>query len=495
MTRRNFLKLASRYAALTGASTMGFPLSLSANNTSSVTGYKALVILLQHGGNDSINMFIPSGDDAKSGYDNYASIRTTLKVDNENLALASANTPLVLSSGALNPYASNGSIRDAYTKGFYQNDAINGLAVNGLMPELAHLLSQEKVALLSNVGNLIQPTTKQDILAKTANLPPFLYSHNSQRKLTFNGVASVLDRSGWAGLVSDDWSQVNNGSIYGMNISLKGTTHLLQGKTTSPLVFGKRGPTQYKSAKRNVYDNWMNIAKNEKFTSFYNDLRQHSFNLQDVLVDDWNNITPPWTSSNAYGGDLFSPRDTETLGIKSDESLSTGLLAQLESVAKWAYIGKQRGLKRQIFYVQQGGYDTHANQTLSHGKLLRELSIALGDFQLAVGDMGMEEEVTLFNHSDFGRSIGNNGDGTDHAWGGHHFVLGGAVKGGLYGTLPDLTLGGEDDLTQKGRLIPSTSMSQYLATLVKWFGADAEMLAKLFPELKNFSQQDLEFMA
>ena len=157
ITRRNFLKLASRYAALTGVSTLGFPLSLSANNSASVAGYKALVVLLQHGGNDSINMFIPSGDDAKSGYDNYASIRTTLKVNDENLDLTAANTPLVLASGTSNPYASNGSIRDAYTKGFYQPTNSKGLAVNGLMPELAHLLNQGKVAMLSNVGNLIQP--------------------------------------------------------------------------------------------------------------------------------------------------------------------------------------------------------------------------------------------------------------------------------------------------------------------------------------------------
>jgi uncharacterized protein (DUF1501 family) len=108
--------------------------------------------------------------------------------------------------------------------------------------------------------------------------------------------------------------------------------------------------------------------------------------------------------------------------------------------------------------------------------------------------MGMEDEVTTFNLSDFGRSIGNNGDGTDHAWGAHHFVLGGAVTGGLYGKLPDLTLGGVDDISSKGRLIPSTSMSQYLGTIVKWFGADEAMLNGLFTERGNFTEKDLGFM-
>jgi uncharacterized protein (DUF1501 family) len=163
-------------------------------------------------------------------------------------------------------------------------------------------------------------------------------------------------------------------------------------------------------------------------------------------------------------------------------------------VAKWAKIGKDSGLKRQIFYVQHRAYETHANQAENHSNSLRELSLGLGDIQSALAEIGMEEEVTTFNLPDFGRSIGDNGAGTDHAWGGPHFVLGGAVTGGLYGTLPDLTLGGDDDISQKGRLIPTTSMSQYLGTIVKWFGADDAMLNGLFPERVNFAKTDLGFM-
>jgi uncharacterized protein (DUF1501 family) len=171
------------------------------------------------------------------------------------------------------------------------------------------------------------------------------------------------------------------------------------------------------------------------------------------------------------------------------------MLKQLKAVAKLAKIGKDRGLKRQIFYVKDGGYDTHNNQSQQHARKLRGLSLGLGDFYRALESMGMENEVTLISTSDFGRSTGDNGDGTDHAWGGSYFALGGAVKGGTYGVAPDLTLGSEDDYTHKGRLIPTTSNTQYFATVVRWFGLDDDSLHAIFPELKNFEQKDLGFMS
>ncbi|MCK5810808.1 MAG: DUF1501 domain-containing protein [Cocleimonas sp.] len=493
--RRDFLKSLGGYAALTGAASMGMPLSLFANNGSSLTGYKALIVILQHGGNDSINMFIPNGSDAKKGYENYAAIRTSLRVDNENLPLTVNNNRLVLSAGATNPYYRNSSLEAAYTKGFYPHAGIEGLATNGVMPELAHLVNQGKVAMIANAGNLIYPTTKADILSKSAQLPPFLYSHNSQRRLILNGFSTSLKRTaGWAGLIADEWNTVNSNSIYGMNMAIGSSSAMLRGQTTIPLLLSSSGPEKYLRIKREVYDNWLKTKKPEHYSTYYNALRKHSFSLQDTLGADWENNAPLWTSKNAYGDDLFSMPTTETLGIKTSESLKTSFLNDLKAVAKWAYIGKQKGLKRQIFYVRQGGYDTHSNQNAEHAQRLRALSLGLGDLQLALNDMGMGNDVTTFNISDFGRSIGNNGNGTDHGWGAHHFVMGGAVTGGLYGTLPDLTLGADDDASKKGRLIPTTSMSQYLATTVKWFGADEAMLQQLFPELNHFNQRDLGFM-
>ena len=491
MQRREFLKLTGGYAGLAGFASMGLPLSLFAGDGASLTGYKALVVVLQHGGNDSINMLIPSGTDVKKGYNNYASIRTSLAVSNNDLTAG-----LIQTAGKLdlttNPYAQNGNISEAYTKGFYKHANIDGLATHGLMPEFANLVNDGKVAMVANTGTLIQPTSKAQM--GSVPVPPYLFAHNNQRKLIFNGSSSQLNREGWAGLLADEWSNVNAGNIYGVNISLSGVTHLFEGASTDALILTSSGPIGYSSSiKRNIYDNWLNITQTEKHEKLYNNMRKHSFSVQDTLVADWNNAYT-FTATNAYGGELFSLPTKATLDFASGDRVKDSLLKQLKAVAKLAEIGKRTGLKRQVFYVVQGGYDTHANQVQNHSGLLRELSMALGDFQLALGELGMENEVTTFNLSDFGRSIGNNGDGTDHAWGAHHFVVGGAVTGGLYGTLPDLTLGGDDDASSKGRLIPTTSMSQYLGTIVKWFGADEAMLNGLFPERGNFAQQDLGFM-
>ena len=487
--RRDFLKLSASYGGMMALSSMGLPSSLFAN-APAFDDYKAIVVVLMHGGNDSINMFIPSGDDPLKGYDNYASIRSSLKVNNLDLSSKLGNET--------NPYSLNDSISSSYLKGFYKSDVIDGLATNALMPELAKLINDGNIAVVSNVGNLIQPTSREDVLNKTKPLPPFLYSHNSQRKLIFNGQANKLNKKGWAGAIADNWKNINNGSVYGMNISLSGVSHLLYGRNTNPLILKPKKITKYNyinsDVQRELYNKWINLEKNNIFETLYSNKRKHSFDVQDTIINDWDNQSPNFTSKNTYNEDLFSLPSNETLGISSNDSVQDNLLKQFKAVAKLAYIGKNKGLKRQIFYVKQGGYDTHSNQAQKHATLLRELSLGLGDFYSSLKDTNMENEITTFNISDFGRSIGNNGDGTDHAWGAHHFVMGGSVKGGLYGELPDLTLGGINDASNKGRLIPNISMSQYFNTIIKWFGADEATIRSIFPEIDNFSLKNIGFM-
>ncbi len=484
-SRRDFLKLSAA-----GVSSLALPSSLF-SSSSDFSDYKALVVIYQAGGNDGLNMFIPSSSDPKSGYPNYAKIRDRLKVQNNTLTLPQSNGKLDLSMG--NPYELNNSLEDSYTKGFYRHSGLD-VATNALMPEIADLVDKNRVAILSNTGNLIKPATKAEFLAKTKKLPPFLYAHNHQTKLVMNAQASILDYSGWAGRLFDNWQDVNNRDIYGLNIAINSTEHLFYGEKTTPLVINKKGPTSYKKIDRNIYDNLLNSNKNDMYRRVYNDMRKHSFSMQDIIVNDWETNSPSWSSTNAYGGEIFKMPSDIQLSQKSPTFASSSMLESLQAVAKLSYIGKNRGLKREIFYVFDGGYDTHSNQTKQHARKLRGLSLGIGDFYKALEEMGMDSEVTTFTVSDFGRSTGNNGDGTDHAWGGTYFAVGGGVDGGHYGKMPDLTLGSDDDISHKGRLIPTTSMTQYYATLLKWFGVDTVTMAKVLPELTNFDLKNLGFM-
>jgi len=492
-SRRDFLKL----SAAATLYTLSAPTLYGDDSVSD--GYKAIVVLYQAGGNDSLNMFIPSSDDAKRGYDNYAKIRENIAVKKSTLTYSEdGDQNLDLSSG--NPYASNDSLIEGYRKGFYRHSDANGddlgVATNALMPEIAHLIDQEHVAIIQNCGNIIEPATKAEFKAKTKQLPPFLFAHNHQTKLTFNGEAEFLDFTGWAGRLFDRYENLNGGDIYGMNISVGGVTHLFDGLSTAPLFIRASGPSKYKNIDTDSYREYMNLERRDIFTNLYNKVRIHSMDMQETIVNDWQNNAPDFSSlTNAYGEELFSKPKNETLSQSSPTFADTSMLRQLEAVAKLAKIGKDRGLKREIFYVSDGGYDTHNNQSQQHARKLRGLSLGIGDFYRAIASLGMQDEVTLITCSDFGRSTGDNGDGTDHAWGSSYFVVGGSVKGGLYGKAPDLTLGSDDDIAHKGRLIPSTSMTQYFATVTKWFGLDDDSLLEVFPELKNFEHKDLGFMS
>lgn len=488
MKRRDFLKIGA-VSAVYGA------MGVSSLKAKEASDYKAIVVLFHAGGNDSLNMFIPSSEDPKKGYPNYHNIRNNIRVEEKELTLPNSQE-LHLTPGD-NPYDVRNDLTLAYTKGFYRHEGLD-YATNGLMPELAHLINRGKVAIVANCGNLIEPVTKEQLLSKKKPRPPFLFAHNQQTKLAFNGEASKLDYSGWAGRVYDHWIRLNPHSIYTMTIGINRGGHLLDGRQTSPLIIGSKGPTKYRLAgnERQMYDEFLSLERRDIFFRLYNTMRRHSFDMQDKIVDDWHNLSPSFDGiTNAYGQPLFSHPDNATLNQTGSNTASMEVLDSLHAVVRLMKIGKENGLKRQIFYVRDGGYDTHHSQARQHAKKLRGLSLGIGDFYKALEALGMEEDVTLLSLSEFGRSTGNNDDGTDHAWGASYFMLGGAVRGGLYGQMPDLTLGSEDDLTHKGRLIPTTSFTQYYATVLRWFGLEEAEIAQILPELDNFALQDLGCLA
>ena len=519
--RRDFLKTLLAGGATGALGSMG-QLALMREASAASPGfsdYKAMVCVFLYGGNDSFNMIIPNGTDALKGYPAYAASRGGLSVANNPLSVGDGT----LSGGAGNPYYENGLTSSAYLKGLYAAGD-SGLAINGVMPELAHLVGSNKASLISNIGNLVQPVTREAIANQTANLPVFLFAHNHQQRALQTGQADNLKDVGWAGKIADNWAGINNNSPLGLNISYAGSDRMLIGNSSVPLAIGTGTPPRFQdmfkdqskadadlralykalagteniSTTGKVSFDQSNTFKNQDpFGSILSDASNKSMDAFDLLYDSLNGYEPNYTSKDSYGNDLFTVPTADQLGL--EDTIGGKLMSQLGAVAKMIDIGANGGFNsteynRQIFMVSLGGFDTHSEQDTKHPLLLRELSLALASFQKALEDKGLENQVTTFTMSDFGRTLGNNGDGTDHAWGAHHMVMGGDgthkagnFNGGqVFGQLPEMVLDGADDYSDRGRIIPSTSQDQLNASLCRWFGVDNALMPTLFPNLANF---------
>ena len=456
--RRDFLKLLCNTSMVTALAPLVTSQELfAAASSTSFSDYKALVYISLSGGNDAFNMVVPTTLDGGAGYNNYQSIRTTLAVSHTDL---SSNLSLDgdgrLDLSSANPYAdgSTQSNKNAYLKGLYHIDGTN-VGFNAVMPELAQLAKDSKVAILANSGTLVEPSTKTSISAKQVDLPVYLFAHNHQRRVQETGQANNKADYGWIGRLYDNWGDVNGSNPIGKNVSFSGNNHSLVGSTTSPLNMsvnpkGYTANTQETTMRKAMYE----LNTNKPFEGLYSRMIGRSFTLSDTISDIWTNART-YTTTDAYGNDLFNIPTAASLNFNNAPGGS--LIKQLEAVSKMIEYGKDNGLKRQIFYVQLGGFDTHGAQVDNHPKGLRELSMGLDKFQRAMEELGISDKVTAFSVSDFGRTVANNGDGTDHAWGGHNLVVGGAVNGGLYGEMPDLTISGDQDYGRNGRIIPTLS--------------------------------------
>ncbi len=484
MKRRDFIKSVSLSPLLFN--------SLNADNNFS--DYKALVCVYLYGGNDAFNMFVPIGDDTKSGYNNYAKGRSDLAIYDNPLTIPNLGfiDDYKLSN---NPYHVDNSSSSAYKKGYYPIDG-SGMGVNGLMPEVAFLIKSKYISMVTNMGNLIKPSTKTLLTTKPLEYePPFLFAHNHQRRVQYTGIADNLNTTGWAGRLGDSWKGVNS---LGLNISFAGTSRMMIGDTTQAISLHK-SPQEYKSmelantnhkSRRDIFKILSNLSDTNSYFNHHQSKLQESLNLSDTMATNWGLAKDFSTIKDSYGNSLFNIPATNVTQL--DVELKGDLIEQLEAVAKMIDISSNTlSQQRQIYYVQLGGFDTHSSQNQNHPKLLRELSLGLWKFQKALNSMNMSQKVTTFTMSDFGRSLGSNGDGTDHAWGSNAIVMGGATNKIKVGEIPDWTLGGDDDISNKGRIIPTISTEQYLATITKWFGVDESQMDILFPNLKNFETKDI----
>jgi uncharacterized protein (DUF1501 family) len=450
--RRQFLNFTLRGVATTAALNQWFTKKCFGAVSQN---YRALVCVFLAGGNDGHNMIIPiatsGGDSASQKFSDYSAVRPVSGIG--------------LTQSQLLPIMVG---KDQY----------------GLHPSLvniAGLYASNKVALLANVGNLVQPTTgdfyRTHQGANDGTIPDQLMSHTDQSGEWDAGLPTANPTTGWGGRIADLFT--NNGSPLPMNM-LGSQTIFGTGNATLPGTFGQVGNLWpiYQGAATELlsFDAGINLVQ------ACNAITASGINQQSVLNDAVNSVAA--TASQA-------------ISIRF-HGLSGNLAGQLKTVAQIIAASGSLGITQQIFYVILGSFDTHQNERAGGGQddLLSQLDGALSAFYLFTQDLGISSNVTTFTASEFGRNlIPNTALGTDHAWGNHHLVVGGSVRGGnMYGTFPTLRLYGPDDISngpnsgQGGIVIPTTSTAQYAATLAAWFGVDPNNgnLAKVFPTLANF---------
>jgi len=535
-SRRTFIKS----LGVAGLASNCIPI-LSAKNSPNLPNgddYKALVCIYLHGGNDSLNMLPPAG---AANYQEYFDIRGG--GDNPADGIAVANNLLDLPdldnqklSSSNNPYSAVDN-QSAGLKGVYETGL--GLNVNGVMPEIAHLIRKQKIKIISNVGNLIEPLTKDDIASVQKEKPSYLFSHDNQRMQVDIGRADLDNGFGWAGRIADLWfgSEKYDEFPFGMNFSLRARgSRMLEGTKTRPFVV-QPNPVAFNNMKimpadgtpwvywdehlnrRSMYhylygatalnpSDYSYAEYNENW-GYYNDVPKpldlsgravqvspnylkrvyqkmgmNALRTNDaVLAALSENLQFDRTSS--YGENLFTIPEEETLGLSMNNF--GRLIENLETVTKMMKKGVSDGYRKQIFLIQHGGFDTHGSQLEVHPRILRELSLGMEHFNSAMEELGLSEKVVTYTTSDFGRTVSSNGDGTDHGWGGNQMIMGGGIsKSEIIGKLPSLAIGGMDDYSEQGRLIPSIANIQVQAELAHWLGVESTYLKELFPHLPNF---------
>lgn len=446
-TRRDFMRLACCSAAgasmVSGLSKFGLVSALAQGTP----GYKALVCIFMFGGNDSNNMVVP----IDSRYTGYQQARPTLAIPQASL--------LPMQMGNQAPY------------GFHPN-----------LPELQGFFNNQKnLAVLANVGTLVQPTT-QAAYQKYQNLPENLFSHSDQQDQWQSAQLMGTPNAGWAGKVADSvQASLNSGALFPPVLSISGNAIFCTGDTTNPFTMNPGQTPGLQGFDTSAASQARFLATQQLLT----------FDSGLSMVQAANKVTGQAVQYSVVLSDAL--KSAPTLQTKFAD---TYIAQQLQQVAQVIAVKSALGMGRQIFFCAYGGFDTHSDQLAQQTQLMTQLSQAMSSFYDATLELGVSNSVTTFTLSEFSRTLepGSNG-GTDHAWGSHQVILGGAVKGNsVYGTFPTVALGGPDDADKNGRWIPTTALDQYGATLASWFGVGAADLPTIFPNLKNFATTNLGFL-
>lgn len=449
--RREFLRQCAAISLLgSGAGAMNGKLSLigsamaASSDYESFTDYKALVCVFLYGGSDSFSMFVPTDEDR---YAQYKASRGSLAVPRENLLI------------------------DA------EGDSV------GFHPQLGDLHNLYKagnLALFSNVGNLITPVVKNDFLNNSGNIPNDLFAHNHQQEQWLKGASSLpasVVSSGWGGRMADLLAVANEADGLPPSFSVAGSNYWLPGNQVQPLALNPNNGLTPLTYLDSVAGSSTSAARATTFDTIMNLSTEHPLKRQVA------------TSLKRAKSGAAQLKATLQANVSFDTTYNpqSKLASQLRMVARLIAGNQQMGMRRQIFFVGAGGWDTHDNQTPRLNELLTDLNRSLSDFQATLAEIGMSNSVTTFTASDFGRTLTINGDGCDHGWGGHYMAMGGAVNGGrLFGNMPSFEVGSSDDSGDKGRLIPTLSINQYGALMARWMGVSEADLNTVFPDLDNF---------
>ena len=447
ISRRRFLKLGALSMFGTLSSAMG-RLSIANAFPQSATDYRAAVCIFLVGGNDGNNTIIPNDD---AGYNAYAAARKGLAIDR----------------GALLPVQTRSGKQYAF------HPKLTGLR---------NLFSNNKLAVLANVGTLRQPLTRSEYLAGIGVRPAGLLSHSDQQtqwqsfKVDAYGRAAV----GWGGQIADALQSMNSGATYPGIVSVAGSNVYCQGIQTHPAAvtaWAQNGLSGFNPSTSSLI---MQQAMQQLLS-----VDTDALLLGKASADSTNMLGEIRVQAEALAG---LPSLTTTFP-------ATDIASQLSMVAKMIQARGSFGLNRQLFFVALNGFDTHADQLPVHSDLLAQLDGAMAAFYQATVEMGVASQVTSFTLSDFGRALAANDTGTDHGWGNHQLIMGGAVNGGdVYGRFANLILGGEDDIGANGRRIPTTSVEQYGATIAAWLGVSSGDIPGIFPNIANFSTPNLGFL-
>ncbi len=424
-------------------------------------GYRALVCIFLSGGNDQDNTVVPYD---LASYDKYHAIRG-------GAANRSAGG-LALAHGGLGATALAPAAALAGGRQYALHPALSGVA---------SLFQAGRSAVVLNVGPLVAPITRAQYFGSDrANhpLPPKLFSHNDQTSI-WQSSSPEGATSGWGGRIGDLALTGNGGSMFTC-ISASGNGVLLAGRSAQQYQVTIRGPLAIDCVKRPVYGS---SAVRDAITTLM------TRPAQGMLENEYSRIV---ARSIAAEAELSAALATTTVST----AFSNGnLSSQLKVVAQIIAARQALGVSRQVFMVTLGGFDNHGGLISQHGNLMRELNAAISSFYAATVELGVADQVTTFTASEFGRTLAFNGDGSDHGWGSHHLVVGGAVKGGaIYGTPPPVSIGngqGPEDQWHvgQGRLLPTTSLDQYAATLATWLGVEADELEGVLPNLGSFGSE------